>query len=73
MLWLAWDAVAALRALVIAKMISIQKLSMTPIRAGTSRSSHRGKLRRFMGMSLNPPRARPVCVTLCRIFLRASG
>ena len=71
--WLAWDAVAAFRALVIAKMISVQKLSMTPIRAGTSRSSHRGKLRRFMGAIVSALRGRPVCVALFRIFLRASG
>jgi len=50
MLWLAWDAVAAFRALVIAKMISVQKLSDKSHRVlGTSRSSHRGKLRTFHG------------------------
>jgi len=73
MLRLAWDAVAAFRALVIAKMISVQKLSITPIMAGTSRSSHRGKLQRFMGAIVSALGGRPICVAVSRMFLRASG
>jgi hypothetical protein len=39
---------AALRPLLITRIINGQKLSARPIKAGRSRRSHRGKLRRFM-------------------------
>ena len=62
----------ARRPLLITMIINGQKLSATPIRAGRSRRSHKGKVLRFMGAIIRRDFTPPIlCLCFPQIFGRS--